>query len=123
MFKFRQIFTLIAFLVSLLSLPQAWAVINVSNESELTTALSQTADLDINITTNITLSSPIVVPASGYRFTGNGFNITTTGGGISFPAGVSVKNLRVDAGLALFLNNSATVGGGLSRAYTVILRR
>ena len=85
MMKGRIILLLLGLLCGLHS-PQALAVINVSNEAELTAAMGQSADLEINITSSFTLSSPLTIPSNAYVFTGNGFNITSSGGGLTFPA-------------------------------------
>ncbi len=66
--------------------PHALAVINVSNEAPMIAAMSQSTDLNINITSSFTLSSPLTIPSNAYIFKGNGFNITSSGGGLTFPA-------------------------------------
>jgi hypothetical protein len=85
MMKGRVLLLLVGLLCGLNS-PQALAVINVSNEAQMIAAMSQSADLNINITSSFTLSSPLTIPSNAYIFTANGFNITSSGGGLTFPA-------------------------------------
>ena len=113
MTKYKILLILIGLCCGLNS-PQALAVINVSNESQLISAMGQSADLNINITSSFSLSSPLTIPSNAYVFTGNGFNITSSGGGLSFPSVAKVKNLQVDGGLAQYLRNSATAGAGVN---------
>ncbi|OGI01945.1 MAG: hypothetical protein A2Y25_02965 [Candidatus Melainabacteria bacterium GWF2_37_15] len=102
----------LAVTISVLAFTNAFAAVNVSTEAQLNAALGNVAaEPTINLTANIVLTAPIVLPVNTYVINGAGFAITTTDGSFSIPANVTINNLVID-GTTNYTKNSKVGNGG-----------